>query len=400
MIETPSFLEAPDIPYFREVLVFLLSSVLIVPLLHRLKTSPVLGYLAVGIVVGPHALGLVDMTDGIESMARLGIIFLLFMIGLEISFERLLAMKKYVFGLGFLQVLVTSAVIAGIALMWGNSPQMSVLLGACFSLSSTAVITKILLDHKKLDTHLGRVGFSVLLGQDIMVVPILILVNIFGSRATESIPLALGMAAVKSVIAITVILFLGRLLIKPLFRMVSQSSGSPELFAALALLVILLTSALTQMAGLSTEMGAFMAGLLLAETEHRHRIIADIKPFDSLLLGLFFIMIGMQIDIPAVMERLGWVAASVVGLFGIKAVIVYALARLFKIDHSTSAASGLLLGQGGEFAFVAIGAAMTLELLPEAVGHFMLLVTAVSMVVTPLTVALALRVYKNRSDGR
>lgn len=374
---------APQIPYFRELLVFLLASVTIVPLLQRLKASPVLGYLAVGLVIGPHGLGLIHESKGIETLANLGVVFLLFMIGIKLSLERLITMRKYVFGLGTLQIVVTATIIGCIAYLWDNTVEVSILLGGCFALSSTAIVSQMLMEKNALMTTKGRAVLSILLAQDMAIVPLLVLANAFGQSGGESIGLALGMAGIKALIAVFAILLLGRLILRPLFKYVNELTQSPELFIAMTLLIIFLTSALTAMAGLSMELGAFLAGLMLAETEFNNRIENDIKPFQGLLLGLFFITVGMSIDVHAVMGQFFWLALSVIGLLAIKSVIVTILCLAFKLELKVALPSGLLLGQAGEFLYIVVGVAMASQLIPAEIGHFMLLVTALSMIATP-----------------
>lgn len=376
--------EGLHIPYFRELLVFLLASVTIVPLLQRLKASPVLGYLAVGLVIGPYGLGLIRESDGIETLAKLGVVFLLFMIGIRLSLERLITMRHYVFGLGTLQILVTGGIIGAIAYLWGNTIEVSVLLGGCFALSSTAMVSQMLMEKKVLSTNKGRIVLSILLAQDIAIVPLLVLVNAFAQSGGEDIGLALGMAGVKAFVAVAVILLLGRLILQPVLKYVNELEQSPELFIAMTLLIIFLTAAATAMAGLSMELGAFMAGLMLAETEFSNRIENDIKPFQGLLLGLFFITVGMSIDVPAVIGQFYWLVLSVLGLLAIKSVVITLLGLTFKLELKTAVSSGLLLGQGGEFLYIIVGVAMASQLIPAEVGHFMMLVTALSMIATPL----------------
>lgn len=373
----------PQIPYFWEMLVFLLASVTIVPLLQKMKASPVLGYLTVGLVIGPHGLALVHESEGIETLASLGVVFLLFMIGIKLSLERLITMRKYVFGLGTLQILITATVIASIAYMWGNTPEVSILLGGCFALSSTAIVSQMLMEKNALMTNKGRAVLSILLAQDIAIVPLLVLANAFSQSGGESIGLALGLAGIKAFIAIFAILLLGRLILRPIFKYVNELTHSPELFIAMTLLIIFLTSAVTAMAGLSMELGAFLAGLMLAETEFHNRIEGDIKPFQGLLLGLFFITVGMNINVHAVMGQFFWLVLSVFGLLIIKATIITFLCLAFKLEPKVAAPSGLLLGQAGEFLYIVVGVAMASQLMPPEIGHFMLLVTALSMIATP-----------------
>ncbi len=388
-------MEEHAIPYLRQIVLFLVAAGILVPLLHRLRVSPVLGYLLVGGVVGPYGLGLFVQDLGwlsyavftdlhaVQRLAELGVIFLMFMIGLDLSLDRLWAMRHWVFGLGSLQVVITATVIGLIAWKFGNTPAASIVLGSCLALSSTAIVMQLLIERRQLGTPLGRSSFSILLMQDLAVVPILFLVGVLGTRMEGNISTALLLALAKAALVIIAIYVAGRLMLRPLLRMVAHSRSS-EMFMAATLLTVLGASAITGSTGLSMALGAFLAGLLLSETEFRHEIEVDIEPFKGLLLGLFFMSVGMGIDYRVVGQQLFWLVASVIGLFILKAIITASLCRLFGLPRHTSVEAGLLLGQGGEFAFVVVGLAMTLKLLPPEVGQFMLIVTGLTMVATPM----------------
>jgi len=382
------------IPHFREVVVFLVAAGVIVPIFHRLRISPVLGYLIVGAVIGPFGLGLlaVDIPwlsyavisdlQGVQVLAELGIIFLLFMIGLELSLDRLWAMRRMVFGLGSLQIVVTGTIIAFIAWEFGNSPAASMVLGACLALSSTAIVMELLMQTRRLGTSLGRSSFSILLMQDLAVVPILFMVGVLGAKTGGNVGMDLAIALGKAVLTIGLIYAIGQLLLRPLMRVVAHSH-SPEMFMAAILLTVIGLSAVTAAAGLSMALGAFLAGLLLAETEYRHEVEIYIEPFKGLMLGLFFMSVGMGIDYRVVMQEPGWIAASALGLFVLKTVVTAGLCVAFGLPRHTSIEAGLLLGQGGEFGFIVVGLAMSLGLLQSDVGQFMLIVTGLTMVITP-----------------
>lgn len=376
----------PSVPYLREVLVFLLATVLVVPLLQRLRASPVLGYLFVGALIGPFGLRIISDVDGVAALAQLGVVFLLFIIGLELSLERLRAMGRLIFGLGGAQVGLSAIVIGFIAWGWGNNPEAAIILGMCLALSSTAIVTQLLVEKGEFSSRTGRTAFAVLLFQDLAVVPLLVLVNSFAGDG-GSVLAALGLSLVKAAIAFALILGLGRLTLRPIFRLVARGR-SPEMLMALTLLAILATAIGTEMAGLSMALGAFLAGLLLAETEFRHQVEIDIQPFKGLLLGLFFISVGMGIDALLVIDRIFWIAASVLGLIAIKAVLFVPVARLFGVPWPTAIRSALLLGTAGEFALVVVGAAMTGGVLPPDVGQFMMIVAALSMATTPFMMPL------------
>ena len=379
----------------REVIVFLVAAGVVVPLIHRLRVSPVLGFLVVGLVIGPHGLarftgtlpwlgyGAITDLEGVRALAELGVVFLLFMIGLELSLDRLWSMRRLVFGLGGTQVVVTSAVIAVIASFFGNTLPVATVIGGGFALSSTAIVMQILSENRRLGTRTGRTGFAILLFQDLAVVPILFLITAFAAQSDGSVALAFGSAIGQALIAVALILVIGRLVIRPLFRFIG-SAASREMFLALVLLVIVGTALATQKAGLSLALGAFLAGLLFAETEYRHAIEVDIEPFKGLLLGLFFVSVGMSIDIAQVAANPVWLVTAVFGLFLIKSPIIYALARLFGEPRSVAVEIALLLGQGGEFAFVIIGLAAGLSLIPGDTAQFMLIVTGLTMIATPV----------------
>ena len=389
----------------REVIVFLVAAGVVVPLVHRLRISPVLGFLAVGLVIGPHGLArfadtlpwldqvVIADLDGVRALAELGVVFLLFMIGLELSLDRLWAMRRLVFGLGAAQVVVSSAAIAAIAAGFGNPWPVATILGAGFALSSTAIVMQVMAENRRLGSATGQTGFSILLFQDLAVLPILFLVVAFSSQGDGSMALALASALGQALVAVALILAVGRLVLRPLFRFIG-STASREMFLALVLLVIIGTAVATRTVGLSMALGAFLAGLLFAETEYRHAIGVDIEPFNGLLLGLFFVSVGMSIDLAQVGARPFWLLASVAGLFLVKGPIVFALSRVFGQPNSVALELSLLLGQGGEFAFVVIGLGAGLGLVPGATAQFMLIVAGMTMIVTPPLAQLARRLAR------
>jgi len=387
----------------REVVVFLVIAAILVPLFQRVRISPVLGFLVAGVLVGPnglgalaadfHWLGYVTISD-IESVALLGefgIVFLLFLIGLELSFERLWSLRRLVLGLGSAQILVTGMVIGGIAWAWGNAIEAAILIGASFALSSTAVVIQELVQRRELSTRVGRASFSVLLMQDLAVVPILILTAAFGDAAGGSVLEALGIGfGIAAGAAVAIYLF-GRVLLRPLFQL-AASTRAPEFFVAITLLSAIATSAATAAAGLSLALGAFLAGLLLSETEFRHQIEVDIQPFKGLLMGLFFLTVGMGIDLGALETNVVMIVASVAGLFAIKAVLLSVLGRLFSLPLSSAIHTGILLGQAGEFGLLVVGIAMATGILAVDIGQFMLIVAALSMMLTPVLAIAGARV--------
>jgi CPA2 family monovalent cation:H+ antiporter-2 len=384
-----------ELATYKDALVILTTAGVLVPVMHRLRVTPVLGYLAAGALLGPNGLGrltgdipALDMViigdeRDISGIAELGVVFLLFVIGLELSFRRLMTMHRLVFGLGGLQVLITSLAIGLTAPLFGNSAAASVLIGTSLALSSTAVILEWLSQRRRLNTLMGRASFGVLLLQDLAVVPILFLVAALGSKSEAPVALELVIALLKAAATIGLIVALGRILLRPMFRLVAATDSS-EFFMAATLLVAIGSGVLTAAAGLSMALGGFVAGLLLAETEYRKAIETAIEPFKGLLLGIFFISVGMRIDLAAIVWDPIYVLACAVGLVAIKAAILTPLARLFGLTWPAAIEMGLLLGPGGEFAFIIIGIAMTMGIIPVGVGGLLLAVVALTMAAIPL----------------
>lgn len=391
-----------NIDAYSDALVLLGTAGIVVPMVRRWGLSPVLGYLAAGALLGPLGLGslihafpflywvtVVDAKN-VAGIAQLGVVFLLFLIGLELSYERLKAMRRLVFGLGSLQFTLTAAVIAGIAALFGNPAAVSVILGACLALSSTAIVIEVLSNQGRLATTAGRTSFAILLAQDLAVIPVLVFVSILGSGSSSSVMSSLVLALVNATVAIGAIVIFGRLLLRPLFRLVA-ATGASELFVAVTLFVIIGTGVAAAVAGLSMALGAFIAGLLLAETEFRKAIETTIGPFKGLLLGFFFFTVGMNIDVRELAREPLWLFASVIGLIGIKSILLTGLARFFRLPWPAAIETGLLLGPGGEFAFVGIGLATSLGLISGNVSSFTLAVTSITMALIPALALVARR---------
>jgi len=391
-----------NIDAYSDALVVLATAGIVVPVVRRWGLSPVLGYLAAGALLGPLGLGslinafpflywvtVVDAKN-VAGIAELGVVFLLFLIGMELSYERLKAMRRLVFGLGSLQIALSTAVIGGIAVLVGNTPAVSIILGACLALSSTAIVVEVLSNQGRLATTAGRASFSVLLAQDLAVIPILLFVSILGAGAGSSVVIGIVLALLNAILTVAAIVVIGRLLLRPLFRLVA-SAGTSELFVAAALLVIIAAAVAAAMAGLPMALGAFIAGLLLAETEFRKAIETTIGPFKGLLLGLFFFTVGMNIDFRELARHPLWLFVSVIGLIGIKSILLASLARIFRLPRSAAIETGLLLGPGGEFAFVGIGMATTLGLVSANVASFTLAVTSITMALIPVLAHFARR---------
>jgi CPA2 family monovalent cation:H+ antiporter-2 len=392
--------EHDSLPHLREVLLFLTLAGVLVPLLQRLRVNRVVGFLTAGLLIGPHGLGSLVQTwpwlrtftigegPGIDSLAQVGVVFLMFTIGLEVSAERLWSIRRWVFGAGGAQVLLCAVAIGGIAAAFGNAVPVAVVLGLALSFSSTAVVMQLLLSRREAGTPVGRAAFAVLLFQDLAVVPALILVGNLRSEDGPQIATALGLALVKALIMLAAIFWLGRRALRPLFRRIAVDR-QPDTFIALTLLCTLGIAAATAAAGLSMALGAFLTGLLLAETEYRHEVEVTIEPFRGLLMGVFFLSVGMQIDVRAVVDEPLWLPLAVVGLFALKGTLTALVLRLWGLATPRAIEAGLLLGQGSEFAFILLGSALQLKVIEGATARFMLLVVALSMMFTPIAGRLA-----------
>ena len=388
------------VPLLREIILFLALAGVLIPLLARLRINPVLGFLAFGTLIGPYGLAsfaaqwpwLSWLTfarpEDVEFLAELGVIFLMFMIGLDMSMQRLWSMRRLVFGLGGLQVVLTAAAIGLLAAHFGNDIEASVILGVVLAFSSTAIIMQLLIQRRELGTPLGQSAFAILLCQDLAVVPLLVLISILGSSTAEgSFAFLLASAALKGLLTVVALYLIGRRVVRPLFHQIA-ADRQPDTFTALTLLTTLGVAALTYAAGLSMALGALLAGLIIAETEFRHEVEITIEPFKGLLMGLFFLSVGMGIDLRALLAQPVWIPVSVVGLFALKGLIVTVLLRVFGLSWGRATEGGLLLGQGGEFAFIVIGLALSFDLIARPVGQFMLIVVGVSMLVAPLVARL------------
>jgi CPA2 family monovalent cation:H+ antiporter-2 len=400
-----------NIDAYSDALVLLGTAGIVVPLVRRFGFSPVLGYLGAGAILGPLGLGtfkeqvpvlwwLTVVDDkNVSAFAELGIVFLLFLIGLELSIERLVTMRRLVFGLGSLQVALTTAVLAGIAALAGNSTAASIIIGSCLALSSTAIVLEVLSNQRRLSTAAGRASFSILLAQDLAVVPILLFVSILAAGAgSKTVLSGVAFSVVNAAVALGIIVVIGRILLRPLFRLVAATE-SDELFVAATLFVIVISAVTAGLSGLSMALGAFVAGLLLSESEFRKAIEATIEPFKGLLLGLFFFTVGMSIDFRQIANAPLLLIVCVIGLIGLKAALIFGLGRLFRVPRLALIETGLLLGPGGEFAFVVIGVAVASKLLQPSVASFTLAVTSITMVLIPF-LAMAVRRLAPRLEDR
>jgi CPA2 family monovalent cation:H+ antiporter-2 len=383
-------------PWLKDVLVFLVAAGLVVPLFHRARIGAVLGFLLVGIAVGPYGFGqfaadypwvrylTIEDRARVEPYAELGVMFLLFLIGIEMSVSRLWSMRRYVIGIGGLQFIASAVVIGfGLAFM-GAGHNASLILGLGLAMSSTAVVMQLLEEQGRTAAPIGRVAIAVLLFQDLMVAPVLFLTEMLGRGG--DVLLGVAWALVQAVIAIALILVAGRYLLRPLFNLAGRT-GSRELIMAMSLLMVIGIAAATGYAGLSTALGAFLAGMLLSETEYRHQVEIDIAPFKGLLIGLFFITVGMTIDVRAVWNAIDAVLLAVAVLLVTKAVILFVASRMFGVSMAVAVEGAILMAQAGEFGFVVITLGRSIDVVSAEVAQFATAVVGISMMLTPMLAA-------------
>ena len=366
------------------VLALLAMSIIAVVALKRFNLPPILAYLFVGIAVGPHALGLVENEKSVHLLAEIGVIFLLFSIGLEFSIAQLLSMKKAVLGLGGAQVVLTTLAGMGLAHAMGISWEGSIVVGGAIALSSTAIVAKQLTEQLEMQSRHGRLALGALLFQDLAVVPFLVVIPILAVQATEMTEVLL-FALAKAVAAFIIMAALGRWVLRPVFHTVA-AAHSAELFTLTVLFVALMAGGLTHMLGLSAAMGAFLAGIMLGETEYRHQIEIDVRPFRDLFMGLFFITIGIQLDVimlPVVWpEALVLLAALILG----KGILIVIIIRVMGYETAVATRTALVLAQGGEFGFALLALALSSQLLSQEESQAILAATIASMIIAPILI--------------
>ena len=378
-------------------LLYLLAAVLGVVTCRSLKLPPMLGYLAAGVLIGPHAMALAQNSEGVRHLGEFGVVFLMFAIGLEFSLPKLLAMRKQVFGLGLMQVLLTMAVVTvgGVALshwvggIWDMGWQTALALSGVLAMSSTAIVVKLMAERAELESEHGRRVMGILLFQDLAVVPLLILIPALGSASEQLLP-ALGWALIKAVVLVGLLLTGGQRFMRWWLTLVARRK-SEELFMLNLLLITLGLAWLTELAGLSLALGAFIAGVLVSETEYRHQVGTDIRPFHDVLLGLFFITIGMMLDWHILVDRWALVLALLAVPLLVKAVIILVLARLMGATTGVALRSGLFLAQAGEFGFVLLSLTQENGLVQPALMNPILAAMVLSMLATPFLI-----MYSNR----
>jgi monovalent cation:H+ antiporter-2, CPA2 family len=386
---------AVDLTTYKDALLVLGTAGVIVPLMVRFKISPVLAFLIAGAVLSPKGLGVlaerwpfldwitVSSPDRVGHIAELGVVFLLFLIGLELSFERLVTMRRLVFGLGGLQVLISSTLIAAVAVWFGIAPVTALVIGAALSLSSTAIVIEVLAGQKRLSSAAGRASFSILIFQDLAVVPILFLLGVLDPSASGGIAAGIFKALASATAALVIIVVVGRFLLQPMFRLVAET-GNHDLFIATTLFVAVGTAFATAAAGLSMALGAFVAGLLLAETEYRRAIEATIEPLKSLLLGVFFFSVGLSLDLSVLVASPLQILGTTVGLLVLQALVIFGLCRLYGVSTRAAIETAALLAPGGEFAFVILTLALAYGLISGGLTSILLTSVSLTMALIPV----------------
>jgi CPA2 family monovalent cation:H+ antiporter-2 len=385
---------------YKDLLVFLATAGVVVPVFNRFKISPVLGFLTAGVLLGPDGLGRLAQTypwlgiftigdaREIGLISEFGVVFLLFMIGLELSWERLRAMRRLVFGLGAAQVAVCTLLVGAAAFLLGQPPVAAAVIGVGLALSSTAVVMPVLAERRRLKSAAGRSAFAVLLAQDLAVAPVLVTITVLGSAAAGGdAPWTKALLALAPALAAVAVLVVGgRLLLRPLFHSVARAN-SPELFVALSLLIVIGAGVTAAISGLSMALGAFIAGLLLAETEFRREVEVTVEPFKGLLLGMFFVSVGVGLDLDGVIAQPLTLVGIALGVIALKTGAIFGLGKLFGLPGRAALEAGMVLGPAGEFAFVVLGAGVAAGLIDPGPGQLALVAATLSLFTVPALAA-------------
>jgi len=379
------------------VLMLLLAAVLVVIVFRLLELPAMIGYLLVGLAIGPHGFGLISDTEDTRSLAEFGVVFLMFSIGLEFSLARLATMRRIAFGLGASQVVLTLAAAVACTLAAGADWRAGIVLGGAVAMSSTAIVSKMLADRLELNTLHGRQVIGVLLFQDLAVVPLLIVIPALAQPA-DGLAAELMFALLKAAVVLSILLYLGQRPMRAWFHLVARQK-SPELFVLNVLLITLGLAYVTELAGLSLALGAFVAGMLISETEYRYQVEADIRPFRDVLLGLFFVTIGMKLDLPLAYANAHWVALALLVLIVFKALLIGGLSRWFGSDTGAATRTGLDLAQGGEFGFVLLSLAAPLDLVPQPALQTALAAMVLSMLAAPFIIERSERIVRHVSGA-
>jgi monovalent cation:proton antiporter-2 (CPA2) family protein len=385
-----------EAPVYVQALIFLGAAVVAVPLFRKLRLGSILGYLAAGLVIGPFGLGLFSDTTSVMHVAELGVVLFLFVIGLELNLSRLWAMRKDIFVLGTAQVVFTGLIAMLYPLLVVGRPwQSSLIAGLGLSLSSTALVMQLLGERGEVQHPHGQKAFAILLLQDLAIVPLLALVALLSPIETAGGD-PVWLSAVKMLGGVAAVVLTGRYLLSPFFRILA-SAGAHEVMTAAALLIVIAAATLMTYVGLSSALGAFLAGVMLAESSYRHELEADLEPFRGLLLGLFFMSVGMTVDVRVILRNWPLLLGGLVSLTIVKTAVVYGLLRLMRNGHEVAMRTALLLPQGGEFGFVLFSTAVAAGVMEQTQATLLVALVTVSMAVTPLLAVLAPRLVGTRA---
>jgi CPA2 family monovalent cation:H+ antiporter-2 len=395
----------------KVVLIVLATAGIVIPVFHRLRISPVLGFMLVGAAVGPYSLGrlaerfsplaaiAIENPRSIAPVAQFGVVFLMFMIGLELSYERLWTLRRLVFGLGPAQVIGATAILAVLLHVLGLATAPAIVVALAGAMSSTAIVVQVLAEEKRLASPVGRTAFAILLFQDLAVVPILFVLGLLGTGIEGGGVAGIWLAAVQALVAVGGILAVGRLALRPLMRSVARTH-SPDLFMAACLLVVLACALATEAAGVSMALGALIGGLLLAGTEYRRQVEVTIEPFKGLLLGVFLISVGMGVEVARILASPVTILGGAAGLVLLQAALIAPLARAFGVAWAPALEAALLLGPAGEFSFVILSVAVAEGVLPPGLADDALAVAALTMAAIPLLAGLARRLARRVASPR
>jgi monovalent cation:H+ antiporter-2, CPA2 family len=405
----PKVNEPTDLSVYKETLLFLVTAGIVAPLFFRLRISPVLGYLLAGVALGPYGLGAIARqapwlsalainVESIDRIAAFGVVALMFTMGLELSLARLKRMRHLVFGLGFAQVVLTTLVLAAAAWGLGLGPPSALAVGAALSMSSTAIVIPMLVESRRLHSGAGRASLAVLLFQDLAVAPLLVMTGALSAAGERGLAWQLLTTLAPAALALTALVVFGRLALRPFFHFVAETK-SPEFFMAACLLVVLGDGLAAAASHLSMALGAFVAGLLLAETEYRREIEVTIEPFRGLLLGLYFVSVGAAINPGFIIARPELILGLAAALVAMKGIILFGLGRAFRLQPRAAAETSLLLGPGGEFGFVMIGAALAGGLIDRTLATTLISAVAISMLVIPGLAKLGARIGSRRGSA-
>jgi monovalent cation:proton antiporter-2 (CPA2) family protein len=383
-----------------QIAIFLAAAVIAIPIFRRFKLGSVLGYLTAGIIIGPASLGLINSVENTQNIAQFGIVLLMFVIGLELQPSRLWVLRRSIFGLGTAQVAATTLGVGAAAyFIFQQNWQTALVMGFALSMSSTALALQLLAERGQLNSQFGRSSFSILLFQDVSVLPALALLPLLGAASARTAGPG-GWLVVKLIAVLGTVILGGRYVLRPMLRIIA-ASGVAEAFTAAGLLIVLGTALLVSQVGLSLSLGAFLAGVLLADSEFRHELEADIEPFKGLLLGLFFISVGMSANLGLVREKPFIIIGLTIGFMVFKIAVLWTIGRLSGLSPMASRGLAISLPSGGEFAFVLFGLAATLGIMDDQIADLLVLVVTASMILSPVLLAVYDVTFKaNESDGR